>query len=350
MKRHEYTNKSYVWHICSAFIGLIILLSSCTSNIPDDLDALSDDITVTTRDFSPYLGRKTAFEDVVNVSNKSTLPLDFRIAGIRTAEGRPAPELLESYPVKVWTQAYTGRETSIAEIEAKRKEEYRPMFEIQQKSGNLTFWNVGSSATIETLPSEGYLFDIELSNTGGRRYVRDLVLQPRKERDYEPSQYDDINGLARTAFLRPNMLVNVVGDRTGLPILDTRVYIFKDEENTDPGNTLSISALDSLGNTIDIQKFKDTDFEHLVHGFNHRFVDGKVVYDVAYPMPLVNFPTRYTNSGGDRASLLLRYDRIGRNGILNQAWIRFEFAIFREGHWEIQIRFNGETPKFENER
>lgn len=330
-------------------IGVGVFLSSCKKLIPDDLDALGDDVTITTTDFSPYLGRITNYENIVNVSNKSSLPLSFKIMGARTSDGIAAPELLEKYPVKVWTGVYTGEETSLDDIEKKRKVEYRSLVEMQEKNGNLTFWNTADASLIRTLPTEGYHFDVEISNTGGRRYTRNLTLRPRKERDYEPSQYDDILGLAKSAFLRPASAYNVFG-LSGRPSTDIRVFVFENTTNQSKTPSLTISTLDSLGNSIDIRKFNDTDFEHLVHGFNHRFENGKVIYDVAYPMPLINYRTRYTNPSGDRTRLGLRYKRIGEGGFLREAGIVFDFAIFREGHWEIQIRFNGETPNFDNEQ
>lgn len=331
-------------------LGIVSLLASCKGLIPDDLDALGDDVTITTTEFSPYLGRRTTYENIVNVSNKSTLPLSFQIMGPRTADGVEAPELLEKYPVKIWTDVYTGKETTLEEIENKRKIEYRPLLEIQQKSGDIVFWNSGDDSFIKTLPSEGYLFDVEIANTGGRRYVRNLALKPKKEREYEPSQYDDVLGIAKDAFLRPTLTMNLFGDRTGTPTTDVRMYIFEDKLNVEKGNTLTFSALDSLGKAIDIRKFKDTNFEHLVHGFNPRFHDGKVTYDVVYPMPLISYPTRYTSPSGNRARMNLKYNRIGKGGFMREAFLMFDFAIFREGHWEIQLRFNGETPNFENEQ
>ncbi len=347
MKREQMYNK---WTLSGLLLGLVIAFSSCTDLIPDDLDALGDDVTITNTDFSPYIGRITTYENIVNVSNKSTLPLDFKVMGVRTAEGVAAPELLEKHPVKVWTGQYTGQETSLEEIESKRKIEYRPILDMQEKNGDIIFWNAGNNASIKTQPSDGYVFDVEIANSGGRRYSRNLTLRPRKSRDYEPSQYDDVIGLAKGAFLRPTLTYNIYGERTNLPVTDTRVYIFEDTKNQTPGNTLTFSVLDSLGHTIDIRKFKDTDFEKLVHGFNHRFVDGKVIYDVAYPIPLINYPTTYTNEAGNRARMNLRYNRLVQGGFLQQAGIFFDFAIYREGHWEIQIRFNGETPNFENEQ
>lgn len=344
-------NIQYSWLINSImllpFLGIML---SCTSFVPDDLDSLGDDIVITTKEFSPYMGRVTTFENTFNVSSKSTLPLNFKVMGMRTADGVPAPELLENYPVKVWTALYTGQERSLAEINKKRKIEYRPLLEIQAKSGDLTFWNAGSSSLINTLPMEGYLFDIEVENTGGRRYFRNLALNPKKERDYEPSQYDDLLGIAKNSYLRVPLAINLFGERTDMPISDIRMYIFENKEITAETSSLRFSVLDSLGNAIDIRKFKETDFENLIHGFNHRFENGKVIYDVAYPIPLITYPTRYTNYSGSVARANLKFNRIWKGGFRIEAYLLFDFAIFREGHWEIQIRFNGESPNFENEQ
>lgn len=336
--------------LVASLFGVFTLATSCTKYIPDDLDALSDDILFTTKEFSPYIGRVTNYENILSLSNKSTLPLSFKIMDVRTTEGESAPELMEKYPVKVWTGFYNAEEKSIEEIEAKRRIEYRSILEVQHKNGDLIFWNTGNSSFIKTLPSDGYVFDIEIANTGGRKYERNLVLKPRKEKDYEPSQYDDELGIAKNSFLRPSGLINVYGKKTGLPVFDTRVYIFENKEIKTPGNSFTLSVIDSLGKIIDVEKFNKTDFEHLVHGFNKRFEGGKVIYDVAYPMPLINYPSRYTNTSGDRSRIGLRYSRIVRGGLLQEAAILFDFAIYREGHWEIQVRFNGETPNFDNEQ
>ena len=349
MKRGKYIKNDVQRWILMLFIGTS-LLSSCKNNIPDDLDAFGDDITFNGNSLSPFLGRVSTYENIINLSNKTTLPLTFKIMDVRTIEGEHAPEILEKYPVKVWHKQYNAEEKSIEEIEAKRKIEYRPLLEIQEKSGDLTFWNAGNSSMIKTLPSDGYLFDIEVSNSGGRRYARNFLLAPRKERDYEPSQYDDILGIAKDSYLRPTRQSYLYGEKTGRPVSDVRVYIFENKEIKTPGSTFSVSVLDSLGNIIDIDKFKNTDFAHLVHGFNPRKSNGKITYDVAYPMPLVAFPSRYTNETGSRVKIPLRYNRMGRGGKIIEAELAFEFAIYREGHWEVQFRFNGESPNFENEQ
>lgn len=334
--------------ICACLVGG---LHSCDSYVPDDLDALGDDVQYSTTEFSPYLGRTTTYSNIVATSNKSTLPLDFEILDIKDADGESLGEdfLTKKYPVKVWKAAYTGEEKSIEEIEKKRQVEYRPAIDIQKKSGDIVFWNSTSLLGLQTIPYDGYTMDVAIGNSGGRKIQRGLKVLPMKSRAYEPSQYNASTGLAYNAYLFPSRLTNIYGARTGNPTYDIRVYINKDIDNTKPGSSLTISVLDSMNNVIDIKNFKDTKWNELVHGFNPKFENGKVTYDVLYPMPLVNYPSKYTNEAGNRAVLSLAYNRIGRGGYLLEAALGFDFAIYEEGHWEIQFRFNGESPKFENE-
>ena len=347
MKRlHSYLR----YFVYSLLTTGVLSMTSCSTYLPDDLDALGDDIQYTTTEFSPYLGRTTTFENIVTVSNNSTLPLTYEILDIKDQDGISIKDLADvKYPVKVWKKAYTGEETSIEEIESKRITEYRPAIDIQKKSGDIVFWNTLSKLNLQTAPYDGYTMDIAIGNTGGRKIQKGIKLIPYKERAYEPSQYDVSSGLASSAFLRPSILFNVYGENTGNPVNDVRVYINKDYKNTKEGSTLTFSVVDSLNNIIPIDKFKDTKWNEFVHGFNHKFVDGKIVYDVIYPMPLINYPTKFTTSTGNRARSILRYNRLGSGGFLQEAMLGFDFAIYEAGHWEIQFRFVGESPKFVNE-
>jgi len=328
----------------------ILSLAACKSFIPESIDALGDDVNYIVKEFTPTLGRKTLYENAANVGNSSTLPLNFKIVNIRGVDGTPATELTDKFPVKVWTGDYTGAEKSIEEIEAKRQVEYHSILEVAQKSGNILMWDFGNSNWIKTQPDSCYIFDVEISNSGGRKYARNLRLKPLKERPYEPSQYNAETGLAVRAPLPPSSVYNLEGEKTGEFIFsDVEVYVFKDTERKSPGGTLSISVLDSMNNPIDVRRFKDTDWEDMIHGFNHRFENNKVIYDVAYPIPLVKYPTRYTTADGNQAQVTLRNNRIGFGGFLMQGQLGFNFAIYEEGHWEIQFRFRGETPKFDND-
>ena len=332
-------------------VFMSLMYSSCKSFIPESLDALGDDVNYITREFAPTLGRKTIYENAANVGNTSTLPLEFKLVNVRTVDGSPATELTDKFPIKVWKKSYTGEEKSIEEIEEKREVQYRPILEVAKNSGDIMFWDYGNSDWIRTQPDSCYVFDVEISNSGGRKYARNLRLKPYKQRPYEPSQYDAVTGLATNEALYPSSTSNLFGERTGDYIFgnEIQVFLYKDVTNTKPGGSLTISVMDSLNNPIDVQKFKDTKWNDMIHGFNPEFKNNKVTYTVAYPIPLVQYPTKYTTADGSKAQIALRYNRIGFGGALVQAHIGFNFAIYEEGHWEIQFRFRGESPKFDNE-
>lgn len=341
--------------IAAALIFTITLLSvistACKSNLPEDLDALGDDVNYSTSLFEPTMGRKTEFLDPVVTGNTSTLPLTFKVINPRTVDGQPAPELTDKFPVQVWKESYDGQEQSIAEIEEKREIEYRPVLDIQEKSGNIFFWDSASSNFVRTQPDSGYIFDVEISNSGGRKYARNLKLKPMKERPYEPSIYNPVTGIATNSYTYPASTENLVGEKTGFLIFtpDIHVFFHRDLTNTEPGNTITFSVLDSMQQPIDIQKFDKTDWENLLHGFHPRFEDGKVTYDVAFPVPLVSRQTRYTNPSGSMARSVFAFDRLGVSGLIERNTIALEYAIYEPGHWEIQMRFTGESPQFNDE-
>lgn len=328
-----------------------LIHTSCKSLIPESIDALGDDVNYTIREFTPTLGRKTIYEKAANLSNTSTLPLDFKLLNVRTVDGMPATELTDKFPIKVWKRSYTGEEKTIEQIEAKREIQYRSILEVGKNSGDIMMWDYGNSDWIRTQPDSCYLFDVEISNSGGRKYTRNLRLKPYKQRPYEPSQYNPVTGLATSQALTPSSMINLYGERTGEFIFynTIQVFVFKDLENTKPGGSLTISVMDSMNNPINVERFKDTKWNEMIHGFNPEFKDNKVTYTVAYPIPLIQYPTKYTTADGTKAQIALKYNRIGFGGFLTEASLGFNFAIYEEGHWEIQFRFRGESPKFDNE-
>ncbi|MDH5828166.1 DUF5007 domain-containing protein [Sphingobacterium faecium] len=332
--------------------GLALLaLTSCEKYIPTDQDSLGEDVVYSITDFQPVLGRNTFYNSIVNVGQNTSQPLSFKIVNVRDVDGQPATLFNDKFPVKIWKGAYTGFEKSIEEIESKRKTEYRPLLEILEKSGNINFWGEsGSSGFIKTQPDSGYVFDIELNNTGGRRYLRNFRLKPLRERPYEPSIIDPITGLSPVPYTYVSQLSgNMRTDRTNSAMFysDIRVYFNKLESESKGSKTLTISFLDSLNNTIDPKKFSSTDWEKLVHGFKHRFENNKVVYDVAYPIPLTAMATEYTDVTGNNAFMQFKFRRKGDFGIVEDNYFGLEFAIFEEGDWEIQFRFPNESPKFD---
>ena len=331
-----------------AIVG-ILCGSSCKSLLPEDLDAFGEDVLYSITEFTPIIGRKTVYENAANLGNSSSLPLEFKLLNVRTTEGTAATELTDKFPIKIWKKAYTGTEKSIEEIESKREVQYRSILEIGKNSGDIIMWDFGSSDWIRTQPDSCYVFDVEISNSGGRRYARNLKLKPQKQRAYEPSQYDPVTGLAKFAALRPSTIQNLFGETTNNLVYDIETYVFKDESNKTPGGSLTISMLDSLNRPLDVSLFSDTKWGDILHAFAPEFKDNKVTYKVAYPIPLIKMATKYTNATGDQAKILLQKNRIGFGGLRYEMKLGFDFAIYEEGHWEIQFRFRGETPKFINE-
>lgn len=339
-----------IYTVISIYLIGILAITSCDTFIPEDIDALEEGLRFNSREFTPYMGRTTVYENLLSASNKTSLPLSFKILDIKDVDGVSVPNILDrKFPVNIWVDSYTGTEKSLEEIAKKRKVEYRPAIELQEKSGNFIFWNTTSFLDLQTSPYDGYSMDIAISNSGGTKIDRGIKLKPFKARPYEPSRYDQNTGLAAGTYNYPKTIFNIIGEKTGFVELDIRVNLVKDYDNKTPGNTLTISTVDSLYQPIDIRKFNTTKWGSLVHGFNHRFVGPKVVYDVMYPMPIVPLRTLYTNSDGTRAAIRLSYNRMNSFGRLEDAFLDFDFAIYEEGHWEIVFRFAGETPKFGND-
>ncbi|UIR55386.1 DUF5007 domain-containing protein [Sphingobacterium sp. SRCM116780] len=334
-----------------ALFGLgLFVLASCKKNIPDDIDSLGQDIVYSNNEITPILGRNTFYSNIVSIGENTSQPLTFKLVNIRDIDGQPATIFNDKFPVTIWKESYTGNEKSIAEIESKRKIEYRPILEVLEHSGNINFWGQSANSSfVKAQPDSGYVFDIEVSNSGGRRYIRDFKLKPFRERPYEPSIVDPITGLSILPYTWPQTVRNMQGSRTKLVMSssDINIYFNKLESKGQGTKTLTISFLDSLNNPIDPVKFNATNWDKLLHGFNHRFENKKVIYDVAYPIPLTPIETEYTIGGGNYAYMQFKYRRKGDFGNLEDCYFGFYYAIYEEGDWEIQFRFPHESPLFD---
>lgn len=328
----------------SMAIGLLAF-TSCKKNLPEERLSIADDSKYTQTEFKPVLGRNTLFNNIFQYGNSSR-PLDFKIVNMRTFDGDPAPELTETYPVLVWKGIYNGQEKSLEEIEAKRKIENHPLFEIRPHSGDLLMWASANSNMIKAQPDSGYVFDVEMSNSGGRKYFQNLRLLPLRERPYEPSNLDPITGQGTSISVNPTN-VFIMGER-GQPMntRDDVQVLFKKIGN---GNSLTFKFIDSLSNSIDPNLFDETEWETLVHGFNMKKDNKMVRYDVAYPIPLSSYRTRYTTPSGDQATTVFRFSRMAFGNVLQKNFLVFNFKIFEKADWEITFWFKRDRPKFDND-
>ncbi len=333
------------------FLALSISLYSCKKNLPDDRLSLGEDSRFTQTVYQPVLGRTTVFTGNFNTAS-SSVPLDFKIVNMRRFNGDDAPELRDYFPVKVWKEAYNGTETSLAAIEAKRTTENHQLFEIREHSGQFVMWPEAKSDFVKAQPDSGYVFDVEVSNSGGRRYFQNFVLRPFKERPVEPSTLDASNGQDLYTAV-PALVSNIRGTRTNrfLTSRDVLVQFRKKPANTpcNTGHSISFRFVDTLYNTIDPNKFQATKWAEVVHGFDMVKTNTEVTYQVAYPIPLTNYPTKYTTLSGAAASSVFRFDRIGAGNILQQAILEMDYQIHEPGDWEVIFWFTTELPKFEND-
>lgn len=340
-------NISSIYTNCLVAAATFLLCISCNKNLPTLRDSLSDGAQFTQTSYSPTLGRTTLMDNNFS-SDNSSLPLTFNIVNLRRYNGDAAPELTEKFPVTVWKQAYTGLETSLDEIENKREIQYRPLFDLWVHSGQFVMWSPANSSFVRSQPDSGYLFDVELSNSGGLRYLRGLRLTPYRERPFETSNQDVITGNVTNPPIYPNAASNIYGVRTDgyLSSGDIQVFFYK---NSSSGNSLTFKFLDSLYRPIDPAKFSLTNWPGLVHGQLRQMNADSVIYDVLYPIPLAVRPTAYTNTAGDRASVKFQYARLGFGQIREVANLQLDFAIYDPGDWLIVFWFKRDSPKFEND-
>ncbi|WP_316794519.1 DUF5007 domain-containing protein [Pedobacter frigoris] len=339
MKNNKYTLKLFL-----LLLSGVISLSSCRKNLPDERQSIAKDSKYTQLVYQPVLGRNTLYANVFQYGNSSR-PLNFKIVNMRTFTNEAAPELTNNYPVLVWKKIYDGTEKSLAEIEAKRVLENHPLFEIRPHSGEFMMWAAANSNMIKAQPDSGYVFDVEMSNSGGRTYFQNLRLRPLRERSYEPSNLDPVTGQGTSVSVNPSA-VSIVGER-GQPMSTRDVQVlFK---RTGNGNSLAFKFIDTLSNPINPDKFATTDWPNLVHGFNMVKDANQVKYQVAYPIPCTPYPSKYTSPSGDQARVVFRFERLGFGGVLQKHSLIFNFNIFQKGDWEITFWFTRDKPKFEND-
>lgn len=356
------------YKILGGIAGLSLVMASCNDmyNLPEEKDFISTNLTYTTQIMEPTLGRTSIFNPLS--ADNSTRPITFEIINPRYGDGRPATDFLQTAPTYEWITEYTGFETSLEEIERKRRLVEKPIFEVDE-GGRFIMWASGTNETVNPRPKDTLLltqdirfFDLKLSNSGGVRYVRDFQLIPWREIPYLPTDLNPYTGEVapdpvypldprRRAYITPSRMSNVIGELTNVPLVnnndkkDLVVYIRPFEGGN--GNKLRFVILDKDEQPINPEEFNETRWDEMIHGFNRHMTSEYVEYDVAYPIPLVNINTAYTS--GDRARANIAYSRVGWNGVRTTATFGLDFKIFKKGDWEIVFHFRNDNPKFDNE-
>ncbi|MFP5079791.1 DUF5007 domain-containing protein [Pedobacter sp. JCM 36344] len=355
----------------------VVAFSGCRKifNLPEERDYLSSRADFTVKAFDPRLGRTTVRTGIFNADN-SSFPMTFEIVNPRFGDGRDASDMLAVKPTLVWTSEYTGKEKSIAEIEAKRKLEPHPMVELRS-SGDFVLWHTATKDLLKPADSIIYpqnirYFDVKISNSGGARIIKNLQFTPRIDVPYEPSRdYNTITGAPNTTtpggkariFNFPNLSGIIRGELTNTQFQGANntntglvyMYIRKYTGDGANGSSLRFKFLNKDSVAIDPVKFGDTKWNQLVHGFNMVKTTTYVQYDVAYPIPLARIPTLYTaggptsTGGGGEAYVEFSFSRLGFNNVRETGRISTNFQIFEKGDWEIVFHFKTVNPKFAND-
>ena len=330
-------------------MGVVVvgmLQQSCVDKfVPESLDAFDKDAGFTTTLYRPVLGRNNLISENFSPGN-STQPLTFSITRVVRKDGSEAPELTEEFPVRVWHTPYLGTETSLEEIEAKRGYENRSLLQVREHSGELILWANALSSFVKCAPDSGYVFDIRVTNSGGWKDYTGLRLIPYRERDYEPTNMDETTGIVTEDYVHPTSVSRMykVGESSLFGLMepeDINVFFRRDVENESKEYTLTFRFMTKDYQPISPRKFSGTDWGHLVHGFAMEMTDEYVRYKVAYPIPLNDIPTEYTNKDGDKAHEVFRYDRLMNGTRRVASSMSFDFSIYKEGHWEIIFVFSG---------
>lgn len=338
-------------------------------DLPVEKDYLSTKLTYTIKNFTPILGRTTLYRGIFSADN-SSFPMQFEIVSPRFGDGRPALDLLKKQQTLVWISEYTGKETSLAEIEAKRKLEEHPIVEVRS-SGEIIVWNTATRALLPPrdsiiYPQDIRYFDIKVTNSGGTTTIKELSIVPSIERPYSPdADINPFNGKPNTtkpfggALIRNFPAISgMIGESTNQQLTTNNsnrgvVYMYIRKFSGGKGNSLRFKFLNKDSVAIDPAKFNETKWDQVVHGFNMQKTKEYVQYDVAYPIPLAPIPTRFTSGGaegsGSEATVAFSYSRKGFGGLREVGTISQNFNIYEKGDWEIVFHFKTVNPKFQDE-
>lgn len=337
-------------------------------DLPEDRDFISENINYLDKVIEPVLGRNNLFTSLQ--ADNSTLPMQFEIVNPRYGDGQPVTDLFTPIETYQWIAEYDGKETSLEEIQAKRQRVTRPAFEVDS-NGRFILWAEATAEQIAPRPADTVLrtqdirfFDLKVSNSGGERLIKDFQVIPWLERPYYPDT--DINpytggpapdpqrprDTTRQDYIIPNYITNVVGQNTELPLVNNSekkdIIVYIRPFTGGNGHNLRFRFMGSDGEYLNPALFNETKWDELVHGFNRKNEEDYVQYDVAYPIPLTNIRTDYSDGGGT-AQIEFAYARMGFGGVVTLASFGLNFNIFKPGDWEIVFHFQNENPKFEDE-
>ncbi|HEY8917462.1 MAG TPA: DUF5007 domain-containing protein [Chitinophaga sp.] len=332
---------------------LATAMAGCYKNmVPGEKDFFSTNMNYNRTNFPVNLGRTNVYSYIFN-ADYSTQPLTFTLENVRHADSSAAPELLEKVATRQWKNYYSGLEKTIAEIEDKRSTVQAPALDIRPHSGEIFFWNTDSSRIKPGI----YYFDVRVKNNGGEKVFKNMVLDVRRPRPYEPYEFDDITGIRKAwdqgGITHPDLSGVVDQFNLNLPRDSVNVYFRKTDIK---GNTLTFKIFDKDSVAIPFSNFNLTQWDSLRYrtgsigldvpfGFNRRMsADSTILtYDVTSPFPIL----ADVSGNSDKAYIAFQYNRVSFGHRYN-AGIGLSLAIYEPGDWEVVFKFKV-NPKFQDD-
>ncbi|SIN82031.1 DUF5007 domain-containing protein [Chitinophaga niabensis] len=340
--------KIYLLACCS-----VALLTGCYKDtLPVEKDYMSKDMNFKKETFVANLGRMNVFVDIFN-ADYSTQPLQFALQSTRQ-EGKPVPVLLEEVDTRQWKEYYTGTETSIAEIEAKRTVVRRPILDLNKQNGQLVVWPTDSNK----VKYGKYFFDVLVKNGAGERLFPGLMLDLRRPRPYEPYEYDDLTGIRKAdnagGIIRPTIMSGH-RDPKGVEIKAENVQVYFVKTGT-AANKLTFKFVDKDSLPIPISTFNIQRWDSLYYfskmtdrnikfGFNRQIPkdSSAVTYDITNPFPVL----AESFAGDELAEYSFTFSRVSY-GYRSTGRIGMKFSIHEPGEWTIVFRYMI-NPKFSDD-
>ncbi|HJT72511.1 MAG TPA: DUF5007 domain-containing protein, partial [Chitinophaga sp.] len=187
---------------------------------------------------------------------------------------------------------------------------------------------------------------------------KNLSLMPLREQPYAPYEYDPVTGLHRATYPEPSDssifvlqynhpgVYGIVDDGTGLGLKSDSVRVHFHKKGD--GNSLTFKFMDKDSLPINPTQFNLTPWDSLLHGFDKSMMKDAVSYQVAYPIPLIRYKTRYTNGDGSQAYVKFSFTRLGFGNIRETGVVDLNFNIYQKGDWEIIFYFRN-NPRFRDE-
>ncbi|QPH41159.1 DUF5007 domain-containing protein [Pedobacter endophyticus] len=250
------------------------------------------------------------FQTRAAITDESTKPLTFRIVAIRNEDGSIAQNAMD-YKVEtyLWTSAYTKKEKTIEEIDAKRYKAIRPAIDIDSLNGRIIIYPQVTDSL--RLPKGIYKIDIEVKNSAETRLFESAVTL---DISYSLPYYYKFSGVDG--------------------IKDFKVKFTRLAEK---GNKLTVKIYKPDGTPTNVDSYLGYQYgDGSIKDFRELGSGNPVSYTPfldRLELEFSSFPAPYVEGGPIITDL---FNNSSVKGAYFNFW--FEWAIYKEGNWLMEIK------------